>query len=72
MDQTSLILVDDNDIPVAIDNIEAFSTELVSKYFEASNHYLAEYNKLKKNRSVESLVDLWQKVFYYLRTIMKI
>jgi len=58
MEQTSTILVDDNDIPVEVDDIDKFKMELVSKYFESSNHYLAEYNKLKKNRSVESLVNV--------------
>lgn len=58
MNQTSTILIDDNDLPVEIENLKEFSEELYSKYFEASNRYLIEYNKLKKNRSVESIIDL--------------
>jgi hypothetical protein len=27
---------------------------------------LIEYNKLKKNRSVESIMNLWAKVYYFL------
>lgn len=58
MNQTSTILIDDNDLPVEIENLETFAAELYSKYFEASNRYLIEYNKLKKNRSIESILDL--------------
>lgn len=58
MNQTSTILIDDSDLPVEIENLSTFTSELHSKYFEASNRYLVEYNKLKRNRSVESIIDL--------------
>lgn len=58
MSQESTILVDDNDIPVEILDLKAFAEDLNSKYFETSNRYLSEYNKLKKNRSVESIMNL--------------
>ena len=58
MNQTGTILIDDNSLPIEIENLETFSTELYSKYFEAANEYLVEYNKLKKDRSVESIMDL--------------
>ena len=69
MNQTSTILIDDNDLPVEIENLETFAAELYSKYFEASNRYLIEYNKLKKNRSIESILDLWAKAYYFLPAI---
>lgn len=56
--QTSTILVDDNDIPVVIDNIGEFSDALVSVYWKAANKYYTEYNKLKTNRTVKGIVDL--------------
>ena len=58
LNQTSTILIDDNDLPVEVENLQEFSDALSSKYFEASNRYLVEYNKLKKNRSIESIMDL--------------
>lgn len=58
MHQDSTILIDDNQIPIDIENLEQFTQELYSKYFESTNRYLTEYNKLKTNRSVESIVDL--------------
>lgn len=58
LSQESTILVDDNDIPIEVEDLKKFAEDLVSKYFEASNKYLVEYNKLKKNRSIESIMDL--------------
>jgi hypothetical protein len=58
MSQPSTILIDDNKTPIEIENLNDFSQELCSKYFEASNKYLTEYNKIKSNRSVESIMDL--------------
>ena len=56
--QDSTILVDDNNIPIEIEDLAAFSSDLNACYFGASNKYLTEYNKLKTNRSVESIMDL--------------
>lgn len=58
MEQTTTILIDDNDMPVEIADLESFSSEVYSQYFEASNEYLAKYNELKTNRSVESIMNL--------------
>jgi hypothetical protein len=49
------VLIDDNDLPIMIDNLEKFYEELVTSYFEASNAYYTEYQKLKTKRSVEAL-----------------
>lgn len=58
MNQPSTILIDDNNTPIEIENLVDFSQELCSKYFESSNRYLTEFNKIKSNRSVESIMDL--------------
>lgn len=58
LEQVSTILIDDNNIPVEVEDLKTFSFSIYSTYFEASNRYLMEYNKLKKNRSVESIMDL--------------
>lgn len=58
LEQDSTILIDDNDLPIMIENLKDFSTEIYTTYFESSNKYLNEYTKLKKNRTVESIVDL--------------
>jgi|TARA_B100000035_G_scaffold87406_1_gene73414 hypothetical protein len=56
--QQSTILIDDNNIPIEVEDLESFTNSIISTYFEASNRYLTEYNKLKKNRSIESIMDL--------------
>lgn len=56
--QEYTVLIDDNDIPIEIDDLEKFLEDVNSKYFEAANQYFAEYNKIKANRSIESIMDL--------------
>lgn len=57
LDQSETILVDDNDIPIYIEDLKQFSSDIVSVYWQATNRYLTEYNKLKINRSVESIFN---------------
>lgn len=56
--RTDLILVDINENPVLIDDLEKFKNEILDRYFVATYEYHNEYQKIKKNRSVESLGDL--------------
>lgn len=58
LNQTGTILIDDNDIPIEVEDLEVFARDLYSTYFEAANEYLTEYNKIKTNRSVKGLIDL--------------
>ena len=58
LEQASTILIDDNDIPIEIDDLQKFADTLVSVYWKAANRYMTEYNKLKSNRTVEGIVDL--------------
>lgn len=53
-----VVLLDANDNPVIIDNLETFKTEIFDRFFTASFEYQEEYEKIKKSRSVEKLVDL--------------
>lgn len=54
--QTETVLIDDNGIPVEIENLDEFTKTIISVYFKASNRYLTEYTKLRKNRSIEGIV----------------
>ena len=56
--QTETILVDDSGIPIEIEVLQDFANELVNVYWQSTNKYLTEYNKLKTNRTVESIMDL--------------
>lgn len=53
-----VILLDDNNIPVAIDNISAFLKDVTKRYFEVTTDYLKEYQEIRKARNVKSILDL--------------
>lgn len=56
--QETTILIDDNDIPVEVEDLQKFTNEMSDVYWKASNKYLTEYNRLKTHRTVEGIVDL--------------
>lgn len=58
LSQTETILVDDNSLPIVVEDLQKFSFEIVNVYTTATNKYLTEYNKLKTNRSVEGIFDV--------------
>ena len=41
-----------------IENLEEFHSAILDVYFQASNEYFVEYEKLRKNRSVKGILDL--------------
>lgn len=53
----NIILVDDNDIPVNIENLNQFLEDILDVYFTTTNDYYREYLKLKSSRTVEKLTD---------------
>jgi hypothetical protein len=55
--EEDVVLVDDNEIPVMIEQLGSFLDDIMDVYFSASNTFHAEYEKLKKNRSVGKLTD---------------
>jgi hypothetical protein len=54
---TGVVILDVNENPVLIDDLEKFKDEIFSRYFETTNEYFEEYQVLKKSRSVEKLLD---------------
>lgn len=54
----SFILLDDNNVPVEIENIKDFFDNILNVYLEASYSYFKVYSDLKKKRRVEDLVSL--------------
>lgn len=49
------VVVDDNDLPIRIDNLILFLDDIIDQYFTASNSYYNDYQSLKKNRNIEAL-----------------
>lgn len=51
----AVVLIDVNGNPIEITDIRSLYEELTSRYFQATNFYHVEYDKIKKARSVRSL-----------------
>ena len=55
--QKQVVLLDIYNNPIQIE-IESFYEEIQSRYFEVTNDYYAEYEKLRKSRKVHKVLDL--------------
>ena len=56
--QESVVLIDDNDMPIEVQDLQTFLDDILDIYFKASYQYLDKYNEIKKNRKIEGLVNL--------------
>lgn len=54
----NVVLIDNNNIPVNIENLKDFFEKILSLHTQAANLYYTKYNLLIKNRKVESLIDI--------------
>ena len=55
---SGVVLLDQNDNPVLVDDLEKFQEEILNRYFESTNEYFEQYQDLKKSRTVEKLLEL--------------
>ena len=53
-----VVLLDLNKNPIKIEDVDDFLEEIMSVYFEVTNDYLNEYNRLRKSRNVKSVIEL--------------
>jgi hypothetical protein len=51
-------LIDANENPILIDDLEKFRDEILDRYFTSTLEYYEQYQELKKSRSVEKLLSL--------------
>ncbi|MDA8842190.1 hypothetical protein N9N08_00760 [bacterium] len=58
--QESVVLLDIYKNPIKID-VASFYEEIRSRYFEVTNEYFIEYEKLRKARKVHKVLDLNEK-----------
>lgn len=52
-----VIILDNNDNPIMIENLNSFKDEIYDRYFSSVNEYYNEFQNLKQSRSVERLLD---------------
>ena len=55
--ETEAVLLDVYNNPIMV-NLTEFYSEIMSRYFEATNEYYIEYEKLKKARRVHKVLDI--------------
>lgn len=58
MNQQSIVLLDFDNDPVIIDNLNDFLKEIVIVYTEASNAYITEVKKINSQKTVTGLINL--------------
>lgn len=51
-------LLDTNNNPIMIEDLQAFRDEIFDRYFTTTLEYYEQYELLKKSRSVEKILDL--------------
>lgn len=52
-----IVLIDDNETPVMISNLNDFLLDITDRYFSAANSYHAQYKDLISKRSVPKLIE---------------
>jgi hypothetical protein len=51
-------LLDSNDTPILISDLNTFKDEILDRYMTAVYEYFRQYEKIKKSRSVDKLIEL--------------
>jgi hypothetical protein len=54
----NIIVVDDNNLPINIENLKIFLENLLDLYTQAANTYFTKYEAVKKSRNITSILDL--------------
>ena len=55
--QKTIVLIDDNDMPIEIDDLQEFFDSVIEKYTLATNSYFKDYKVLRSKRSVEFVIS---------------
>jgi len=56
--ESGIILIDENENPILIDDLNKFKNDILDRYFSATLEYYEKFEKIKSSRSVEKLLDL--------------
>jgi len=56
--QTTAVIIDQNNLPIFIDNVVIFLENILHQYTQASNKFLTDYKNLQINRKIESILNL--------------
>ena len=53
----TIVLVDQNNTPIEVSNIDEFLENILAKYYFAHNEYYTRFQNLKTSRTVESILQ---------------
>jgi len=56
--QPSAILLDENNTPIEIEELQEFLDDILNIYSTNTNAYLVKFNEAKKNKSIEGILDI--------------
>ena len=51
------VVIDTKDNPIEIDDLKEFQNSLVDAYYNASNEYKVQMDKVKKSRNIKKIMD---------------
>lgn len=54
---TSAIMLDINKNPIEITDLEEFTEQVMERYYECMNEFLAEFKSIQKARTTKTLID---------------
>ncbi len=54
---TSVVLLDINNNPIIVEDLSKFQEDIMDRCFTATNEYLEDYQKIKKSRTVEKMIQ---------------
>jgi len=57
-DLDTAVLIDDNELPINVTDLDEFVSDLYDTYFSATNKYFQDYQELIKNRSAEKIINV--------------
>ena len=55
---SGIVLLDQNENPILIEDLEKFKDEIFDRYFSVTLEYYEKFQKIKSSRSVEKLLDV--------------
>jgi hypothetical protein len=56
-DTKNIVIIDDNDTPIRIADLQEFLDDILNIYFTSANEYHTEYEKIRTKRKVSGLVE---------------
>ena len=54
----NVVVVDDNHLPINIDNLQTFLENILDVYTQSANNYFTKYEAVKKSRNITSILEL--------------